>query len=342
MATEPQRYGTTVIELARDIAAAISPTTGTRGTGKVIMKSKPGKGTTFIPRNWFLYPVLNGAARDELVFKVAEGPFKAKFPNGKRKKASEDEPDAGSWFEVSEQGTEVDILSIVGGERHNLKRGTKFRLDPAHPDVEVECVLIDDIKDGAEPTWLGGCKSVVQFETLGGASATLDAFRSAAGKFPAVIIVWDGSEPADGTTQSSLERGATRAGPSQQLFKERFNLFVISQRSDSDHMRRNEGLKLLDDISFWLTDATEIDGQQFSVPSGVQIRARQRIAGDGNAYQQLYVYVLQVSVTALWRRYDVRTFNDWLLARNEVRTVEKDDDGNPLVVVNQDIDMTQS
>ena len=340
-----QRSNATIIELARDLAAAVHPTTGDRATGRILIRAKQGKGKVFLPRNWAMIPLVNGAAREDLLFKVGEGPFKAKYPNGKRKKDDPNEPDAGSWWEVEEAGAVVSVVSLVGGERHNLPCGTKMLLDPQHPDLEAEAEVIGDagITGGKDPTWLGGCMSIVQFEQLGGATVTLDAFRSKVDKFPAVVIVWDGSQPGDGTTQSSLDRGRTRVGPSQQIFKEQFNLFVLTKREDSDHLRRNEGLKLLDDLAFWLTDAMSVDGQQFSVPTGVQIRGRSRVAGNSEAFQQVYVYLLQLSVTALWKRYDaLRSFNPWLRTRMQTLTHEKDEAGERLVTTDQLIDMTTS
>lgn len=335
-----QRSGTTIIEIARDLMAVCAPTTGTRATGKVLVRAKAGKGNVTLPANWHFIPAINNAAREELLFKTATGPNRAKYPDGKRKKASADEPDAPSWWVIPEAGTAVDILSVLGGKRHNLPAGTKLFFDPLHPDLEPVVEVLDGgITGGVDPTWLGGAMSIVQFEQLVGTTATLDAFRAQVDKFPAVVIVWDGSEPADGTTQSSLDRAESRVGPSQQLFKERFNLFVLSKRVDGDHMRRNEGLKLLDDITLWLTDAMEVDGQVFSTPTGVQIRGRARVAGDSASYQQLYIYMLQLSVTTLWKRYDSRTFNPWLLTHNEFLTFQKDAQGERKVIVNQDISM---
>jgi hypothetical protein len=337
-----ERSGTTIIEAARDLMAVCSPVTGTRATGSLLLKAKPGQGTVYLPANWHFIAQVNNAAREELLFKTAAGPNRARYPDGKRQKASESEPDAESWWEVTEAGVAVAVTSIIGGKRHNLPAGTVMRFDPLCPGLEDTGVLLEPgTTGGTDPTWLGGCMSMVQFEQLTGVTASLDAFRSQTGKFPAVVLVWDGSEPADGTTQSSMSRGDTRAGPGSQLFKERFNIFVLSQRSDGDHMRRNEGLKLLDDLTFWLTDAQEADGQRFSAPTGVQVRGRSRVAGDGVAYQQLYIYMLQVSVTTVWRRYDSRSFSPWLLAHNEFLTYQKDAEGARKVIVDQDIDMSE-
>ncbi len=337
--TDMMRSNASVIELARDIMAAINPVTGTRGTGKVLVKTK-GKTPVYLPRNWYLMPIVNGAVREELLFKVGQGPNHAIYPDGKRKKSSVDEPDAESWWVIQPGGTLVDIVSVVGGIRHNLPKGTKFAFDPHNPNLEIEAVLQNAITDGAEPTHFGGCKSVVQFEQLNAPTASLDAFRAAVGKFPAVIIVWDGSEPADGTTQSSIDRGRTRVGSVSQLFKERFNIFVLLERLDSGQIRSAEGLKLLDDITYWLTDLQAIDGEIFSSPTGVQLRGRARVAGDSAAYQHVYIYMLQISVTSCVVPYDSRTFHPWLRTHNEILTFQKDGAGDRKVVVSQDIDMT--
>lgn len=333
------RTNASVIEIARDLMAAISPVTGTRGSGQILVRTK-GTSQVFLPRNWHLFPIVNGAAREDLLFKVDQGPNRAIYPNGVRKKANATEPDAESWWTVQPSGTLVNVTSVVGGKRFNLPKNTKFIFDPNHNDLEVEAVLQATITDGSDPTHFGGCKSVVQFEQLNASSVSLDVFRSSVGKFPAVIIVWDGSEPADGTTQSSIDRGRTRVGSVSQLFKERFNLFVLTERLDSGAIRSAEGLKLLDDITYWLTDMQSVDGEIFSSPTGIQIRGRARIAVDASAYQSLYIYLLQISITTCVKPYDSRTFQPWLRTHNEILTFAKDEAGNRKVVVSQDIDMT--
>lgn len=333
------RQTASVIELARDLMAACGPVTGTRATGKLLVRPR-GQAPVFLPRNWALIPVVNGAAREDLLFKVAVGPEKARYPDGKRVKGSEDEPDTESWWVVQPGGTVVSIHSIIGGKRHNLPRGTKFLFDPQNPALEIDGTLQADMTDGADPVHFGGCMSMAQFEQLNGPQATLDAFRAELGKLPAAVFVWAGSQPADGTTQSSLNRGMTRVGQVRQLFKEQFDVFVISERTDSGPQRRAEGLKLLDDITFWLTDRQAVDGQIFSSPSGVQIRGRARVAGDNASYQSVYVYLLQLSITHLWAPYDSREFFPWLRTHNEILTFQKDGDGERKVVVSQDIDMT--
>jgi hypothetical protein len=301
--------------------AVVAPVTGTRATGKVLVTPN-GTSQTIIKRNQVMYPIINGDARETLLFKVAEGP-----------------EDDGSWI-VNPGGSSVDVFSLLGGKRHNLPTGMKFRLDPlpgeaVNPIVELQSATTD----GADPVHFGGVMSVVQFETLGAASLDIDTFRSNVGQMPALIIVWDGSEPADGTTQSSIQRGRTRVGTRLQLWKERFNVFVITKRVDSDHMRRYEGLQILDDITGWLTDRQAVDGQVFSAPTGIQCRGRRRIAGLGQPFQQLYVYVLELSVTRSLKMTDTRVWNDWLRTHNEFLTFEKDGQGDRIVIVDQDIDM---
>ena len=339
----PIRYGTTIIELARDIMAAVSPTTGERAKGQVLVRSKPGKGTFLLPRNWALLPILNGALRDDLVFKVGQGINAAVYPNGKRAFKVPNEPLAGSWWEITEQGTAVDVHSVVGGARHNLAPGTVFRFDPPHDSLVPEAVLMEGgTVGGADPYWLGGCQSIVQFETVTAHQPGLDLFRSATGKFPSVVVAWESSEPGDGNTSSSLERGATRAGASHQFYKEKFNIYIITQRLDSDHARRNEGLKLLDDVTFWLNDRMDVDGQVFSYPNGVQVHKRTRLAMREEQYQQFYIYLLQVSLTGVWDHYDTRTFADWKRTHLTTLTYDKDADGARVTTTDEMIDMTRN
>jgi hypothetical protein len=121
---------------------------------------------------------------------------------------------------------------------------------------------------------------------------------------------------------------------------EHYNLFVLTKRMDSDAQRRKEGLTILDNLSLWLTDRQEVDGEVFSAPTGVQVMGRSRIAGDTNAYQQTYVYALQLAVTHTLEQCDVRTWNDLETINHQMQTYEKDGSGDRITTVDQDIDMT--
>lgn len=333
------RLNSSIIDLGRDLMAACTPTSGTRGTGQLVVRAS-GNSSVYLPRNWALIPIVNGAAREDLLFKVAQGPNRARYPNGKRVKTSSDEPDTESWWTVQPGGTLVNIHSLIGGKRHNLPKGTKFIFDPYNPNLELSGVLQNDITNGADPTHFGGCMSMMQFEQMNGPQATLDAFRAELGELPAAVFVWSSTQPADGTTQSTFSRGDSRAGSQAIMVKENFDVFVISERLSSGHDRRSEGTKLLDDVTGWLTDRQAIDGQIFSSPGGIQVRGRNRIAGDNASYQSVYIYVVQVSITTQWAPYDDRTYSPWLRTHAETLTFEKDSNDERLVTTSQDVDMT--
>jgi hypothetical protein len=309
------------IQQARDLMAVMQPVTGTRATACALFKPT-GTDPAFLSRNQALIPEVNGAAREELCFKVGEG------PTGSPKR-----------WEIEPGGTSVQVLSILGGERHNLPKGTKLRLDPVPEGLEPLGELVTPATGGLDPGWFGGCLSMVQFESMGG-DLTLDAFRAQlGGQLPAVVLVWEASEPADGTTQSTLQQAATRTGRRVKLFVERWVVFVLSKRMDSDHFRRQEGMQLLGDLSDLLSDRQSVDGRAFSTPAGIQIRGRTRITGRQAPYQQLYVYALQIAVTSALHGRDDRTFHPWLRAHNEFLTHEKEPGGARKIVVSQDIDM---
>lgn len=327
-----------IIKSARLLMAAMAPTTGERASAQVTVRSTTGS-TVYLPVGAHLFPLVNHAAREDLLFKVGPGPFRAVFPNGIRKKASPDEPDVSSWWAIPPGGTTVDIHSLLGGKRHNLPAGTKLTFDPVIPGLDVS-PLAAPATGGVDPGWLGGCMSMVQFEQLTASAAAADAFRSQVGKMPAVVLVWDGTEPADGTTQSSIDRGRTRVGSVAQLYKEQFNLFVITDRVDNAHKRRAEGLQLLDHIMFCLTDRQEVDGEIFSAPTGVQVRGRGRVGADAAAYQSFYIYLLQLSITTTWEPNETGVFAPWLRTHLETQTFEQDEDGDRLTTTDQDVDMS--
>lgn len=317
-----------VTEIARAILALAQPLTGDRASGTVTIaaESEP----TFLPRASYLLPVLRGEIRPELAVKVDTGP--------------DDDQDGvlvNGW-RVEPSGTVVDIVSNVGGERHNFPPGTPLVFDPPVAGLSRR-VFVDDpgLTGATAPAAFGGIKSAVTYETFAGPQANLDLFRAAIGGVPAILVVWQNSEPADGTTIPQTSR-PTRVGTNSQLYKEQFDLVVISSRDDKDHIRREEGMRILDDLTALLTDRHEVDGVCFSNPSGLQIRQRFREQGPQPLYQDFYVYVLALSAMRAYHRRDVRTYNDWLTTHMILTTPDNElPNQGPLTVADVEFEMIQ-
>lgn len=290
-----------VVDTARAILAAAQPTTGDRASGTVAVTTTGSE--VVLPRNSVLLPVLNGQIRNELIFKTDKGTH---LQNGCPKY---------SWL-IPAGGASVSVISNVGGARHNLPAGTVLRWDPPitglSPTATVEA---PGFAGGADPTFFGGLKSAVVYEQFGGPSPSLEIFRSRMNLLPGMMVVWDGSEPADGAATNQLERGSSRAGRDSLLFREKFLILVIVNRKDSDDKRRDEGLEALDSLTEWLTDRQSVDGLVFSTPTGAQIRERFRLSGDSLVYQEHYIYGMRLSVVRAYTRRDARSYNDWLSTR---------------------------
>lgn len=311
-----------VLEGARAILATIQPVTGERATGSVLATATGAD--VVVPRNSHLIPVVDGQLKPEWQFKTDAGPLAA--------------PNKNSWT-VTSGGTSVDVLSVIGGVRHNLAAGTVLRWDPPisglAPTVTVEA---PGLAGGADPTFFGGLKAAVMHDAFGAPAASLEAFRSKIGALPGLILIWQSSEPADGSTVSALGRGGGRMGQNNMLMVERYLAVILTNRVDDAHFRRSEGLEALDEVTLWLTDRNMVDGMCVSSPGGVQITNRTRLQGPRTIYQELDVYALSLAITRTYTRHDARTYNDWLLTRMRV---QRDDDVlGPKEVVDVSIDMS--
>ena len=112
--------------LARSIFAQLNTVTGTRSTGTVTVTGTVGSGGATLPRNSYLVPIVRGDEREELAFKIGPDPTTLN-PNGT----------GGDWAIADGAAVPaVDLLSNVGGARHNLDTGTELRFDPILPGIE--------------------------------------------------------------------------------------------------------------------------------------------------------------------------------------------------------------
>lgn len=311
----------TITSTLRSMMAVMQPATGTQADGTVVATASGGD--VNVPRSTYAIPIIGGAHRPDLAVKTAAG------------------PNADDSWTVTSGGDNVDFVSNIGGARHILPDATSLVFDPAISGI-ASLVAAADWANGADPTAFGGVRDMTIVERFEGPAAAVDLRRSNIKGFPAVILAWQDSEPADGSTISQTRRD-TRVGTRKNLYKETFRLSVITIRADSPDVRREEGLLIMDELSGLLTDRQEVDGVFFSNPSGLQIRRRWREVGPQPFYQKHFVYNILVSAEVTLQQTDARTYVD---LEKVVFDVEKPQDpalpnqGDITVVDDVEVDMT--
>jgi len=277
----------TIIDTGRDIMAVMSPVTGTRATGVVTITASGAD--VELPAATYLVPRLGGQYRPDLVVK------------------SKPSDDYQAGWTITAGGVDVDCVANIGGVPHNtLIAGTELLIDPPLDGIDT-CVVKTGFSGGAAPTGLAAVKSMVLYEQFRASAASLDMVRSGIKEFPGILISWMGSEPADGaavdqTTQRRVSGTAT-------MYHETFQVLVVSNRAESDHMRRLQGLYILDAITGLLTSRVDFDGGLISYPSGLQVQQRfRREIPDTKGSLPYYIYGLQVSAMRVYHMTDARTF----------------------------------
>lgn len=283
-----------ILDTERQLMAVCQPITGDRASGTVIIKAA-GDTAVSLPFGSYLFPIVNGQVRYELAFKVA-------------KSTATD----GSWT-IGGGGaeTEVAVFSNIGGERHNLPKGTRFVLDqPMKPQLAAGAVTRTGTTGATDPNGDLALYNFVSFESFG-SKPSLELFKSGiGGRFPAAIIHWIEDEPADGMTTSSVSR-PTHRGRGVMSYLDLFEILVVSNRSDAEHERRGQGLRVLDEMTALLIDRMAVDGQGMSSPGGLHIKRRYRAGnGEDGFYKAFQVYALQITAQVTITQRDTRVYDE--------------------------------
>ena len=269
-----------IVGAARAVFGLLQPGTGERATGSVTATATGAD--LSLPRNSYLLPVVDGALRHELAFKVGPGP-------------NADE----SWT-VTAGGTAVSILSNLGGPRHNLPAATVFRWDPPIPGLEATATSAAGTT-GATETLI---RQIALYEQLDSADPQRSFFEGSFGRYPAGMLVWEGSDPIEGRTVGQ-NQGATRKGRGRRAFRETFALYLATGRVAGDSERRAEGLDCLETATQLLTDrARNNDGEQVSYQGALEVLGRQRVIRG----PRLYVYSIRFRLVRIYVAVDFRTF----------------------------------
>lgn len=288
--TEPLTLNT-IDRLARGILAQLTAMTGVRATGTITVTANAGAPDKVIQPNAYLMPIVGGQVRDDLVFKVDRNP------------ATTD----GSWTVPHGTTASIAIKSNVGGARHNLTAPTTFRFDPQLTDFAATATLNATMTDGSDTGAL--VKSVGFFEDIDSANPEKDIFAAKFGNFPALMLVWQDSEPAEGLT-AGLRQGGTRGARKVRFIRESFVLYPIAGRLQGDTFRRQEGLLVMQAATRLLTDRMRnIDGEQLtSIGAGVEILGRTRLRRG----QKHYIYGVRLRVNQSLQPIDERSFTAWI------------------------------
>lgn len=279
----------TIMKGARALLATIAPVTGHRAGGIVTMCATAG--TVNVPKNTYLIPIQNRQPQVDLLVKVETGPNADK-----------------SWTVAVAPGTDVTCVSNIGGARHNLTINTPMMIDPPIVGIASAVVKANWVA-GTDPTGQEAINSACLFENI---QATLGEYlsKSPTTAFPALVLAWGGSDPADGSSTSTLsQRG--RGGTDSRLLQDTFLASLFVSRFDSDALRRSDGLALVERLSALWQDRRSVDEQIFSGPPGTVVQRRSRASGDGEFYKRFHCYQIALSVTRLLQREDTRTYYDF-------------------------------
>lgn len=282
--------------VARAIFGQLSSALGARATAVAPVLATIPSGAV-LPRNTYFVPVVDGRLMEHWLFKVAANPA-----------TLAQDGSGGDWPLDTVTPRNVALVSNLGGARYNLPAGTVFRI-AEDPIANVP----ETITTSAPAT--GGADGVVRdahfFEDLTPSQQQADIFGARLGTFPALVLVWESSDPADGLT-TGVGQGQTRAGRGKRFFRESFSLFVVSSSQASDTSRRSLGLRIMEACTELLTDhVSNVDGEPLSTLGGLKVLTRARVARSASAY----VYAVRFSVTRTWKASEARTFSPWDFSR---------------------------
>ncbi len=273
--------------LARGILAQLGPLTGHRGTGTGTATATGAD--VVVKKNTYLLPVL-GRVRDNMPFKVGANP------------ATED----GSWT-ITSAGVSIAILSNLGGANQNLPSGTVLRWEPPieglEPTVTADALFVDGEK--------GIVGEAHFFEDLDASQKGLDTVSAQLSHFPAMMLTWEGSLPAEGQT-TGLGQAGTRLKRGQRAFRETFSLYIIGGRESGDPARRRGLMSVMETCTSLLTDIKcNEDGETLSALGSLEILGRSPFDRSATSY----IYQLQFRVVRTVSKLERRTFSPWNLTR---------------------------
>ncbi len=211
-------------------------------------------------------------------------------------------------WQITQSGTDVQVTTLQGGEHTNLEVGTYIWWDPAIEGIESESdVLSPGIVGGTTATGFGALREVLCYKDLGTKPEAEDFMRAGLSRYPALVICWSATTPADGSSTAGIGPDATRVRHGTRLFSHQFDLMLITSRLDAHNSRRREGDVLRDMLLTQITDRGAYRSLTLSGPKGIQI-IDARLA---QMSPVAYVDVVRIAATLAMRRNEERVWNPW-------------------------------
>jgi hypothetical protein len=286
--------------LARGLQACLQVLQGDYSTGSVTATATGDP--VELPKGTFGLPIIDGSEDESQALLVEANPS----------------AEGGAWTATS-TGTPVSVTSIQGGTHVNLDADTPVRWDPPIAGLaSTGVVAAGGLTGGAQATHYGALRQVRYYRDMGANPGALDFFAAGLHSYPAAVIGWESTTPADGAALPGVGPDSTRRGQGKREFVATFGLMLFTGRFDQTHQRRKESDQLRDDVLELLTDRVSYRGCYLSSSAGIQILEARHLGSKPSHY----VDVVRIACHLILSRRDDRTFHDWLTTRLQLATVD--------------------
>lgn len=285
---------------ARALVGLLQLLQGSYASGQVLVRSTGATGT--LPAHSYAVPIVGGEKWEELLVKIEPNPAQADK----------------SW-PVTSSGTLVTATTVQGGTRANLAAGTPLRWLPTLTGIEEQSAVGGSaFAGGVFLDTFGSLRQIKLYKDLGGQQKAEEFFRAQVDDFPAAVLNWAGARPADGAGSPNLGPRNARVGAGKILFKNEWQLWLISSRFDGEDLRRLEGDQLRDDVLELLSDRIAYRGVPLSSPQGIEILNADVASITPTSFVDLVTFTTSFKL----EKRDTQTFNDWNRTRIELQKTQ--------------------
>lgn len=272
------------------LQALFQPLLGDYSSGSITVTPQGDSPVTLDART-FVVPVVKDCSMEDSALYVKPNPDTAD----------------GSWL-VPVAGLSVPVESLQGGEHVNLDAGTVCQWDFDGPLLNDAIVGPDGIGGGTQYGEYGFLQQLRNYKDLGAPPDSKSFFAAKLGRFPAAVLSWSSTTPADGSSTYDIGSDSTRAGKTTRMFVHQFELMIVTARLSSDDLRRREGdtirdrcVEMIQDRMVWR------ELPLCSGPKGLQISDARLLA----VTESSYIDVIRFGAMFGMRRHDWMTANPW-------------------------------